>query len=265
MACNDSFSICSGKTECEVGGICSEICLKVIELEVEVLRLFSKILTCDKYVLNSYVHTKLSHKGVVLSAGCGSEDIGNIYGSKSLDSRIKKSNLSVLDFGSISVNILNTCYAYSHTNLKTKSLNVVIGQAVYIVSACAVSILKEELVTSVTCILGTNESKNTLNYNGRLVCSSNILLVRKNLVLRKNSVKADGGSGVIACFDSSSDGVIYLNGRLLINVDSCFGFTLNNLYFVSGNAFCLNGNGPSNFILNLSDINLSNKLIIAGS
>ena len=242
----------------KVGGVNSEVGLKsALELEVEVLSLFAKILLADNYALDGYEHTELISECLSLRIGISLCKLGDIGRSELGDGAIGDGNGSILDLVSLTVNLLDTGNGYLHTNLKTVFLNVVLGGVVYVVTAVAAQILNEELVTGVACALRTSESYDTLDGYGVAGNLLKILLEGEELVLGNLSLEGNGCARAVGSIDGCGNGVNKVLGCLLVNVDR-------NVIFVNDYLNEFGAGSPGYGVSNLFDEYLLNNRVVGG-
>ena len=253
-----SLLLCGHDANGKVGGVNSYVGLKsALHLEVEVLSLFAKILLADNYALDGYECTKSVKKCCRLRIGVVLEELSDIGRSESGDGAVGNSNGCLFYLVSLAVNFLDTGYAYLHTNLKTVFCNVVLVGVVYVVTVNAVHILNEELVTGVSCALGTCKGNDTLDGYGVAGSLLKVLSVGKKLVLGNLSLEGNGCAGAVSRIDGCGEVVNEVLGSLLVNVDSY-------VVLVNDNLNELGIGRPGYFVKYLLNVYLLNNGIVAG-
>ena len=236
----------------EVGNVGSYVSFLAVKLEEEVLAGSCFKLLCAK-------SNALEGNGktyVVLEALACSELVGKIYGCNGLYSGIGYLEGTALGLLHSGVRSSNGSNDNGHTDLNA-FFNGVFIELVAVVTALALKVSEEEVVSGVTKALGVHSNNYTLDNNVNVCFSVDVILEGSELVLRNGTVVRNGGGSAVTCGDGSGELVVVLGLRLFINIDGPFNAVLR--------LYCLNElvvNRPAYRILNTCDHYLTDYLVV---
>ena len=206
----------------EVGCVGSDVSFLAVQLEVQVLVGTLQILTCQLDALDGDDQTD-----VVLEGLAGGELLGDVGGLNGLDGLINNTEGTALGLLHTVVGGGGSCDLNGHTKLNACH-NGVSVKLVAVVTALAVQIGEEQVVTGVAKALGVDTDNDTPDGHVRAFCGIDVVLKRGQLVLGNLALVGNAlGSAVDG--DGSGQLIDDLLGGLLVDADSPHGATLNEL------------------------------------
>ena len=237
----------------EVGNVGSYVCLLAVQLEVEVLAGAAELLSADGNALEGYGKTNIVLKlaaacpngGKILS--CGKLLLGGI-------GDLEGTALKLLHAG---VRLNGGGNGNGHTKLNALGNGVGV-ELVAVVTALALKVCKEEVVTGVALGLGVHHYDDTLNSHGVALCCCHVLFEGCYGVRGNGAGTGVGRGGVIACLDGSGESVGNFNGSLLVEVYVCHTVGAN------GDGDALDICRPGNFVGVVAYGKLRGKIIVIG-
>ena len=251
MSCIDGCLVVCLQSGGEVGNVCTNVSFLTVELELEVLGGAAKLLAGDFNALNGYEKTY-----IVLQAFAVSECVGDIKGFNFMNGGVYDSCRTALDLLHTGVRRYRTGNFNDHTNLDAEISNRVSVHLVGVVTALAIEVFKEEVVTGVACCLGVDSNNDTLNNNVTFGLVD-VLFKGSQNVLRNGEVEGLG-SGLVTTLNGSGQNVCEFFGRFFIYVydESVF------ILYVDGNLVGING--PFNGVNSAEDVNLRGYFKVGG-
>ena len=238
----------------EVGNVGSYVRSIVSKSEVKILAgILLKLLSADSNALHSYNKTN-----VVLEICTGLNELGDVKNGNFLNSGINDGSGTALKLLHTRVRLNGRSNRNGHTNLDAEILNGILGKVVYVDTALALGISKEEVVVLVIERLGSHSNYDTFNGNGSALLCCHVILERDYIVLRNMTVEGNGTCCAIASLNGSSKLIVVSFCCLAVNVNGPRGLALCELNF------CV-VNGPVNCVRYVCNSNLSNYLVVIGS
>ena len=238
----------------EVGNVGSYVRSIVSKSEVKILAgILLKLLSADSNALHSYNKTN-----VVLEICTGLNELGDVKNGNFLNSGINDGSGTALKLLHTRVRLNGRSNRNGHTNLDAEILNGILGKVVYVDTALALGISKEEVVVLVIERLGSHSNYDTFNGNGSALLCCHVILERDYIVLRNMTVEGNGTCCAIASLNGSSKLIVVSFCCLAVNVNSPRGLTLGELNLIVVNSPVYSVNYTCNS-------NLSNYLVVIGS
>ena len=250
VRCIDASLVRCLKSGGEVGYISSYVCLLTVKLKVKVLAGSAKHLISNGNALNGYYETY-----VVLKALTCCELIGNIKNRNILDSLVNDYEIATLGFLHTAVRRCGSRNSNGHTELNT-CLKGILVELVAVVTALAVYISEEEVVSGVAYALCVDTNNDTCNGNHLILCSSHVFLKGGYNELRNSTIVRNGCGSSVRSSDNTGNLIVYGLLGHFVNHDSPVGATFNSSNLVAVN-------GPSNSVLVKAYHYLTEQLIVS--
>ena len=233
----------------EVGDVGSDVGLLAVQGELEVLAGTAKLLTADGNTLQGDNQTNV---GLEVAGG---EDLGQVGSLNGLDGSVDDDEVTTLGLLHAAVGGRGSGNGNGHTDLDA-CLQGILIQLVAVVTALAVQVSHEEMVSGVACALGVDTDNDTGNGNHVTGLGVHVVLEGGNGERGNGAVVGNGGGGAIGSGNGSGDLVVDgLTGHL-VNLDGPVGATLNGVDLVAVNS-------PSNDVLVQADHDLSGQLVVS--
>ena len=251
MCCiNGSLVLCL-KGGGEVGYVCSDVGLLAVKGKLEVVAGSAKLLVADGNALKGDYETNVRLKI------CSSEYVGKILNFNSLDGLVNDYEVAALGLLHSAVGRSGSGNSNGHTNLNA-CLERILVELVAVITALAVNVCEEEVVSGVACALSVDSNNDTCNGNDLAALSCHVILEGGYDELLNGTLVRNGAGGSVGSGNGSGDVVV--KGLLghLVNLDGPVGAALNCIYLVIVNC-------PSNKVLIETDHDLTYELIVSRS
>ena len=234
----------------EVGYVGSYVSGLFADSKPEILRsILLKLLGSNGNALDGYYETY-----VVLEALACCELFGDIKNGDFLDGLINDYETAALGLLHSAVGSYGSSNGYGHTECDA-FLKGILLELVAVVTALAVNVSEEEVVSGIACALSVDTDNDTCNGNGCALFSRHIVLEGGNFKFRNYAIVRNGSSRSVGSSNCTDDLIVNSLKRELVNLDGPLGATLNcsDLIAVS----C-----PRNHVLVETDHYLTEHLIV---
>ena len=233
----------------EVGYVGSDVGLLAVQGELEVLAGAAKLLAANGNASEG------DHKADVGLEVAGGEDVGQIGDLNGLDGSVDDDEVTTLGLLHAAVGGCGSGNGNGHTDLNA-CLQGILIQLVAVVTALALQVCHEEVVSGVAGALGVDGNDDTGNGDHVAGLCVHVVLEGGNGERGNGAVVGNGTGGAVGSGNGSGDLVVDGLSGHLVNLDGPVGVALNSGYLVAVNS-------PCNHVLVQTDHDLAGQLIVS--